>query len=64
MFSRYLESIAGIGIFPLISLFIFFGFFSLMIIYLIKADKAKLEHSSRLPLESNENNPTAENYEI
>lgn len=64
MFSRNLESIAGIGIFPLISLCIFAGFFTLMIVYLVKTDKAKLEYSSRLPLETNDSNITADNHEI
>jgi hypothetical protein len=56
MFARNLESIAGIGIFPLISLLIFFGFFTLLIIYLIKADKKMLERASSLPLHSNDIN--------
>lgn len=56
MFARNLESIAGIGIFPLISLLIFFGFFTLLIIYLIKADKSMLERAGRIPLQSNDTN--------
>jgi cytochrome c oxidase cbb3-type subunit 3 len=56
MFARNLESIAGIGIFPLISLLIFFGFFTMLIIYLIKADKSMLERASRIPLQSNDSN--------
>ena len=64
MFARNLESIAGIGIFPLISLCIFAGFFTLMIIYLVKTDKSVLDYSSRLPLETNDLTTTADSHEI
>jgi hypothetical protein len=60
MFSRNLETIAGIGIYPLISLLIFFGFFSVLILYLVKADKQMLDRASRLPLQINETSETSD----
>lgn len=49
-FINYLESIAGIGIFPLISLLIFFFFFLALVIYVMKADKNVLTLSKNIPL--------------
>jgi len=49
-----METIAGIEIFPLISLIIFFLFFVALIIYVVKADKNRFQEISRLPLESKE----------
>lgn len=51
MYKNVLENIAGIEIFPLISLIIFFLFFACMIIWLFKADKSYFEKMSGLPLE-------------
>ncbi len=54
-FINYLESIAGIAVYPMISLLIFFTFFSLLIIYMIKADKQHIRDLKNIPL-NNENN--------
>jgi hypothetical protein len=54
-FINYLESIAGIAIFPMISLFIFFAFFTLLILYVIKADKNHIAELENLPLDKEEN---------
>jgi hypothetical protein len=54
MFSKYLESITGIGIYPMFSLVIFFGFFSLLLLYLVKADKQMLQRAANIPLNSSE----------
>ena len=51
---NYLESIAGIGIFPMISLLIFFGFFTLLIAYVLKADKSHIREMKNIPLEQSE----------
>ncbi|MFL5753431.1 MAG: CcoQ/FixQ family Cbb3-type cytochrome c oxidase assembly chaperone [Bacteroidia bacterium] len=51
-FINYLESIAGISIFPMISLFIFFVFFSLLIIYALKADKKHISELKNIPLDN------------
>jgi cytochrome c oxidase cbb3-type subunit 3 len=60
MFARNLETIAGIGIYPLISLLIFFGFFSVLILYLVKADKQAMDRSSQIPLQINETSETSD----
>jgi len=49
-----MESIAGIEVFPLISLIIFFVFFVGLIIYVWKADKDRFQQISRLPLDLND----------
>ncbi len=56
MYRQYLESIAGISIYPIISLIIFFLFFTVLISYLIKADKQHLDMLSHLPLQKNDSN--------
>lgn len=50
-FINYLTSIAGIEIFPMISLLIFFGFFVVLGMYVIKVDKTKLKYLEALPIE-------------
>ncbi len=54
-FINYLESIAGIAIFPMISLFIFFTFFTLLIWYVIKADKSHIAELENMPLDKEGN---------
>ena len=54
-----METIAGIEIFPLISLIIFFLFFVGLFIYIARADKKKINEISRIPLDSN-----ADNHEL
>ncbi len=49
-FRNYLETIAGIEVYPLISLVIFFAFFIGLIIYVFKLDKASLDKMSNIPL--------------
>jgi cytochrome c oxidase cbb3-type subunit 3 len=50
-FINYLSTIAGIEIFPLISLLIFFAFFVVLGIYLITADKKRIKYMEALPIE-------------
>lgn len=50
-FINYLESITGVGIFPMISLILFTVFFSVVTAYVITADKKKMDSNSRIPLE-------------
>ena len=54
-FINYLESITGIGIFPLISLLIFFLFFTALILFVIRADKGHIAHLKNIPLDRNDN---------
>lgn len=49
-FRNYLESIIGIGIFPLISLVIFTVFFAFVVIYVWKGNKKHFEELSNLPI--------------
>jgi cytochrome c oxidase cbb3-type subunit 3 len=51
-FINYLKSIAGVEIFPLIGLIIFVLFFSAVAIWVISADKKRMQENSHLPLES------------
>lgn len=51
---HHMETIAGIEIFPLISLVIFVLFFIGLFIWVIRADKKQIETISRLPLDSKE----------
>ncbi|ASS50428.1 MAG: cytochrome C oxidase Cbb3 [Candidatus Fluviicola riflensis] len=53
-FIHYLESIMGIGIFPLISLIIFFTFFTILLLYVIRADKQHIKDLKQIPLENND----------
>ncbi|WP_258099267.1 CcoQ/FixQ family Cbb3-type cytochrome c oxidase assembly chaperone [Marinoscillum pacificum] len=56
---HHMETIAGIEIFPLISLIIFFLFFVGLFIYIARADKKQINEISRIPLDSN-----ADNHEL
>ncbi len=49
-FKNYLETISGVEIYPLISLIVFFTFFALLIIYVIKANKKEIEFLENIPL--------------
>jgi cytochrome c oxidase cbb3-type subunit 4 len=53
-FINYLKAIAGIEIYPLISLLLFFTFFIGLTIWVIKANKSYIKKMENLPLE-NEN---------
>ena len=54
-FKNYLESITGVGIYPMISLFIFFLFFAALLYYVLKADKKRILEIKQIPLENNKN---------
>ncbi|MFO7447863.1 MAG: cbb3-type cytochrome c oxidase subunit 3 [Ignavibacteriaceae bacterium] len=56
MYRQILESIDGVGIYPVITLIIFFLFFVIMIVWLIKADKNYLKRMAQLPLDHNDSN--------
>lgn len=51
-FIDYLTSITGVGIFPMISLLVFFIFFMALGIWVIKADKERIKYLSEIPIES------------
>ncbi len=50
-FINYLESIAGVGIYPLVSLIIFFSFFLVLGTWALRADKNYLRRMEHLPLD-------------
>ncbi|MEN9369746.1 MAG: hypothetical protein RI952_611 [Bacteroidota bacterium] len=62
-FINYLTSIAGVSIFPLLSLMIFVTFFAVLIVYLIKSDKASMEKMGNIPLEKNDDQLNFSKYE-
>ena len=51
---NYMETIAGIEVYPLISLCIFFLFFIVLIVYVVRMNKNEVAWMESLPLE-NEN---------
>ncbi len=53
---HHMDTIAGIEIFPLISLIIFFVFFVGLFIYVLTLKKKYINEISRIPLDSNEEN--------
>ena len=54
---NYLESIAGVGIFPVITLVIFFAFFTLLSIWAIRARKEHLNAMNNLPFDYAQDEP-------
>jgi cytochrome c oxidase cbb3-type subunit 3 len=52
-FINYLESIAGVSVFPLISLLIFVVFFSFCVLYALKVDVATMDEMKNIPLDDN-----------
>lgn len=60
MFENYLSSIEGVGIYPIISLLIFFIFFVALAIWAIRVDKNYLKKMQELPFEIN--NPQNNNF--
>lgn len=53
-FINYLENISGVDILGLTSFGIFFIFFIVMLTWVSKTDKAKIEEISRIPLDNQE----------
>jgi cytochrome c oxidase cbb3-type subunit 3 len=54
-FIHYLETITGVGIYPLSSLTIFFVFFSVMTIWSLKADKGYIKALKNIPFPESNN---------
>jgi hypothetical protein len=50
-FVNYLETIAGVGIFPMISLGIFFTFFVILTIWVFKVNKERMLEMKNIPLD-------------
>ncbi|MEQ8323724.1 MAG: CcoQ/FixQ family Cbb3-type cytochrome c oxidase assembly chaperone [Vicingaceae bacterium] len=56
---QYMETIAGIEIYPLISLCIFFLFFVALIVYVVRMNKNQVSFMESMPLDND--NEFAEN---
>lgn len=48
-FINYLESITGVGIYPLTSLLIFFVFFAALLLWVFRADKNYISSLKQIP---------------
>jgi hypothetical protein len=56
---QYAETINNVDIYPVISLFIFFSFFLVLLVFVKKMNKERVEELSKLPFENEElNNST------
>lgn len=53
-FIHYLETIAGVSIYPVLTLLFFFGFFVAMLIYVSTRKKESFDKMSHLPLDEYE----------
>jgi hypothetical protein len=53
-FINYLESITGVGIYPLTSFIIFFLFFVGVSLYVFRANKTHISEMSQIPLDNND----------
>lgn len=56
---QYAETINGIDIYPIISLFIFLFFFLAVLWYVKKMDRSSVEKMSNLPLDPEDDNSYA-----
>lgn len=54
MYKELLQSIEGIGIYPLISLLIFFSLFIGVMVWIVKLDKKYVDEMEILPLKDSE----------
>jgi len=59
-----LETIAGIEIYPIISLLIFFVFFVLLFVWVFSYKKDTIKELSNIPLDDNESDGNHENQLI
>ncbi|MGB3180195.1 MAG: CcoQ/FixQ family Cbb3-type cytochrome c oxidase assembly chaperone [Cyclobacteriaceae bacterium] len=48
---HHMESISGIDIYPLFSLVVFFIFFTVLVIYVVRTRKSKIDEMAAMPLE-------------
>lgn len=51
MYKNVLETMQGIEIYPLISLAIFFTFFVVLLVWVVRMKKSDIDEISRIPLE-------------
>ena len=58
-----LESIQGVEIYPIISLIIFFGFFTIMAYLVFNLDKGYINDMKNMPLEEDESDSSDNNIQ-
>lgn len=64
MLSEYLSNVEGVSVFPIVSLIVFFLFFAVTVVWVLRLDKKYIVRMGNLPLESNsENNPKGMNLQ-
>ena len=51
MYKEILRSIAGIEIYPVISLVVFVTFFTLVLVRVVRMDRSRVDRLARLPLD-------------
>lgn len=54
-FANYLVQIAGVRMYPMISLLLFFTFFVIVTLWVLRTDKQTVLHMENLPLEQDQN---------
>jgi len=59
--SHYLQEIAGVQIFPIISFVLFFSFFLLVVFLVIKSDKNYMKQMASMPLDNNDSTSLNDN---
>ncbi len=52
MIRNILQSIQGVEIYPIISMLVFFGLFTSVLVWFFKVDKTHLRNMAQIPLES------------
>ena len=62
-FKNYLETISGVSIYPMITLLMFFIFFSALLIWVVRSGKQMFNDVSKLPLDTEDaiNEPLSTN---
>ncbi len=58
-FRIYLEQIIGVDIYPLISLVLFFSFFSLLAYWALKVNKQYISNLKQIPFHEDEQSPSS-----
>ena len=51
MHKEVLSSIDGVSIFPVIAIIIFFIFFAILLIYVVRMDKKKIDEMASMPID-------------
>lgn len=57
MYKEVLRTIAGIEVFPLLSLFLFLAVFVVMLVWVVSLDQARLSRYAHLPLDEEPDTP-------